>query len=182
MGAEGLPAFTYATVGATQDPAIVANPPDGYRAFERVVRLGEGSELWARAARATLRFGIQRDAGVRLTRAGIADAQAPVIAGESFLLRIPSWPRWFPARVVWVVDTTSLVGFGYGTLPGHAESGEEAFIVERRADDSVWFTIRAFSRPPMLWWRAVDPVLRRVQAAMTRRYERAAAGWNHDSS
>ncbi len=171
--ADDRPALTYAPVGATRDPAIVTSPPDGYRALERVVRLGEGSELRARAAHAILRFGIQRAAGLRLTRPEAADADAPVNEGERFRLRVPPWPGWFPAQVVWVLDTPATTGFGYGTLPGHAESGEEAFILEHRADDSIWLTIRAFSRPPTLWWRAVDPALRRVQAAITQRYERA---------
>jgi len=175
MSSDASPALTYAPIGATRDAAIVASPPDGYRAFERIVRLGEGAELWGRATHAVLRFGIQRGAGVLVTR-GLADTWTPVTAGESFRLRVRPWPWWFPARVVWVAETPALVGFGYGTLPGHAESGEEAFILERRADGSVWLTIRAFSRPPNAWWRAVDPVLRRVQAAMTRRYERALAG------
>ncbi len=165
-------ALSYAPVGATRDPAVVASPPDGYRAFERRVRLGAGPETWQRAAHAILRFGIQFGAGVRVTRT-VADAETPLVVGEDFRLRIPPWPKRFPARVVWVQQEPRVVGFGYGTLPGHAESGEEAFILERHGDDSIWLTIRAFSRPPTAWWRSVDPLLRRVQAAMTRRYERA---------
>src|SRR5262245_46391050 len=39
-------------------------------------------------------------------------------------------------------------GFASGTLPAHAESGEERFIVEwDRADGGVWYDILAFSRP-----------------------------------
>lgn len=163
--------MTYAAVGATRHADVVANPPPGYRAFERTTRLGDGAPLWTRAANETLRFGIQRGAGLRIRRA--VGPEVAVVAGERFWLRVPPWPRWFPAQVVWVVDEPAVVGFGYGTLPGHAESGEEAFIVEQRADGSVWLTIRAFSRPPTLWWRTVDGLLRRVQAAITRRYERA---------
>ncbi len=176
QGADARPRLTYAPVGSTRDPAVVTSPPAGFRAFERTVRIGEGPECWARATHAILRFGIQQRSGVRLTRPEAASADAPAIVGERFLLRVVPWPKRFPAEVVWVIDTSEVVGFGYGTLPGHAESGEEAFILERRADDSVWLTIRAFSRPPTAWWHAVDPILRRVQAAMTRRYERALLG------
>ncbi len=167
------PGWTYPSVGATRDSAIVANPPAGYRAFERIVRIGDGAQVWARAGRAILRFGIQRASGIRVTRPEVDDVDAPVTAGEGFELRIPPWPTRFPARVVWMREEPLVVGFAYGTLPGHAESGEEAFILERRSDESVRLTIRAFSRPPTFWWRAVDPLLRRVQAAMNRRYERA---------
>jgi uncharacterized protein (UPF0548 family) len=81
-----------------------------------------------------------------------------------------------PARVVYVVDEPERKGFAYGTLRGHPENGEEAFLVEKRADDSVWLTIKAFSRPANRWWWLVYPVLRVTQEVFTRRYERALTG------
>lgn len=78
-----------------------------------------------------------------------------------------------PVRVVYVIDEASRVGFAYGTLAGHPESGEESFIVEHRADDSVWLTIRAFSRPSTWYYRLAAPILRFQQAKFTRRYLRA---------
>jgi uncharacterized protein (UPF0548 family) len=55
------------------------------------------------------------------------------------------------ARIVYVVDDAPparRVGFAYGTLIDHAERGEERFIVEYQpADESVWYDLRAFSRP-----------------------------------
>lgn len=79
-------------------------------------------------------------------------------------------------RIVYVIDEPTRRGFAYGTLPGHPESGEEAFVVEQRDDASVWLTIRAFSRPahPALW--LVYPLLRLVQAIVTSRYEHALTG------
>ena len=47
-----------------------------------------------------------------------------------------------PCRVVYVIDEPSRRGFAYGTLPGHPESGEEAFIVEIDETDEVWFSVR----------------------------------------
>ena len=81
-----------------------------------------------------------------------------------------------PARVVYVVDEPTRRGFAYGTLPGHPEDGEEAFIVELADDDSVWIVIRAFSRPSRWYWWLVSPVLRLTQEFYTRRYLRALAG------
>jgi uncharacterized protein (UPF0548 family) len=81
-----------------------------------------------------------------------------------------------PARVVYVVDEPTRRGFAYGTLPGHPEDGEEAFIVERGDDGSVWLVLRAFSRPATWYWWMVAPVLRLTQAFYTRRYGRALAG------
>lgn len=53
-----------------------------------------------------------------------------------------------PVRVVYLVDEPHRKGFAYGTLPGHPESGEEAFVVELHDGGAVTFAITAFSRPP----------------------------------
>lgn len=98
--------------------------------------------------------------------------------GQTVELVIPFGPFGVksPARVVYVVDEPKRKGFAYGTLPGHPEDGEEAFLVELSADGSVWLTVRAFSRPATWYWWAVYPVLRLVQEFYTRRYLRALAG------
>ena len=98
--------------------------------------------------------------------------------GDTANLVIPFGPLGIaaPVRVVYVVDTPTRKGFAYGTLPGHPESGEEAWMLDQSDDGSVWLTIRAFSRPSTSLWWVVYPVLRIVQAVYTRRYERALAG------
>ncbi|TDW31532.1 DUF1990 family protein [Cryobacterium psychrophilum] len=78
-----------------------------------------------------------------------------------------------PVRVVYVIDETARVGFAYGTMKGHPESGEESFIVEKREDDSVWFTLRSFSRPSTWYYRLASPILRVQQERFTRRYLKA---------
>jgi uncharacterized protein (UPF0548 family) len=96
--------------------------------------------------------------------------------GDTAKLRMALWPFPIPARVVYVIDEPARRGFAYGTLPGHPERGEEAFVVERQPDGSVWLVIRAFSRPSnALMWIAY-PVARLLQAFYTARYERALAG------
>ena len=80
-----------------------------------------------------------------------------------------------PVRVVYLIDEPFRKGFAYGTLHGHPEMGEEAFVVEQKDDGSVWLTVRAFSRPSNRWWRAISPVLRLMQDMYTRRYLRALA-------
>jgi uncharacterized protein (UPF0548 family) len=52
-----------------------------------------------------------------------------------------------PCRVVGVVDEPTRWGFAYGTLPGHLEQGEEAFVVSTSPEETVRFDIVAFSRP-----------------------------------
>ena len=60
-------------------------------------------------------------------------------------------------------------GFAYGTLPGHPESGEESFVVERRGG-ATFFTVSAFSKPVDPLARLAGPLGRVVQRSITRRY------------
>lgn len=69
-----------------------------------------------------------------------------------------------------MIDEPARSGFAYGTLPGHPESGEEAFIVDIDEADEVWFTVRAFARPGTLLARISGPLGRGVQRLVTRRY------------
>jgi uncharacterized protein (UPF0548 family) len=105
-----------------------------------------------------------------------ADGSALIRPGDTALLRWPLWPSNIPARVVYVIDEPDRKGFAYGTLPGHPERGEESFVVERRADESVWLVVRAFSRPANAFFWASYPALRLMQAIFTARYLRALAG------
>ncbi|MDQ1609143.1 MAG: hypothetical protein QOE16_1875 [Microbacteriaceae bacterium] len=112
----------------------------------------------------------------RTSETVFADDGTPyILDGMTAVLKIPVWPLTFsaPLRVVYVIDDKDRVGFAYGTLHGYPVSGEEAFIVEHRADDSVWLTFRAFSRPSAWYYRLAAPILRFQQWRFTRRYLRA---------
>ena len=98
------------------------------------------------------------------------EGDAIVRAGDTGLLRAPFWPKAFPVRVVYIVDEPARRGAAFGTLPGHPLAGEELFVVERRDDDSVWLTVRLFSRPANAFWAATLPALKLVQALLVRRY------------
>ena len=142
----------------------------------RTVRIGDGEACFVRASDATMRFGIQRGSGLAVTSGdGLAGGGSPLRAGDTAVLRLRLGPLALriPVRIVYVIDEAHRRGFGYGTLRGHPESGEEAFVVEWRGDDSVWLEIRAFSRPahPLLWLGY--PVLRLFQEVYTRRDLRA---------
>jgi uncharacterized protein (UPF0548 family) len=68
----------------------------------------------------------------------------------------------------------SRFGFAYGTLPGHAESGEERFSIEwDQNTNQVSYDILAFSRPNYLLARLGYPMVRRAQKRFAR--ESAAA-------
>ena len=78
-----------------------------------------------------------------------------------------------PVRVVYVIDEPVRKGFAYGTLPGHPESGEEAFIVKLHTNGDVTFAITAFSRPRTFLTRVGGSVGRAIQSRVTNRYLRS---------
>ena len=107
-----------------------------------------------------------------------SEGQPFIAPGDSATLVIPFGRIGLraPCRVIYVIDEPKRKGFAYGTIGGHPESGEEAFIVDQTDDGSVWLTVRAFSKPASWQWWAVYPVLRSAQAVFTRRYFRSLSG------
>jgi uncharacterized protein (UPF0548 family) len=160
--------LTYTAVGATRD---LADVPAGFRPLERRAVIGAGAEAFAAARARILRWGMQLGSGMTLDMA----VERDIRPGDEVRLTIPFGPLRVkaPARVVYVVDEPRLAGFAYGTLPGHPECGEEAFLVELGPDGVVSAVIRAFSRPASWFWRLGAPVLRLAQELYTRRYLRA---------
>lgn len=163
----GRGALTYSSIGATIDGHV----PEGFRAVERVRVIGDGPTSFQEAVAATMNWGIQRGSGVR-----VRAAERPLRSGDDVVMRVPLWPRDVPCRVVCVIDEPRRAGFAYGTLPGHPERGEEAFVVELDEDGSVRLRIRSFSRPASLIFWIGYPVVRLMQEIYTRRYERALTG------
>jgi uncharacterized protein (UPF0548 family) len=75
-------------------------------------------------------------------------------------------------RIVYVINDEIPIkrfGFAYGTLVGHAESGEERLVVEwNRDQDTVWYDILAFSRPQKIFARLGYPLSRSLQRKFAR--------------
>ncbi|MFD3514117.1 DUF1990 family protein [Streptomyces sp. NPDC058657] len=174
-GTGRAPEYTYAEVGTTRHGSTPC--PAGFRPLLVRVALGAGPHVQRAAGAAVLEWRMHRDVGVRI------DAQAEVAApgvGVVVGIGVGRWRVKAPCRVVWAVDEERRAGFAYGTLTGHPECGEEAFLVETADDGSVWFTVRAFSRPAAWYARAGGPVTRLLQRAYARRcgrmLRRVAAG------
>jgi uncharacterized protein (UPF0548 family) len=161
--------FSYSAVGATS-----SQPPDGYVVDHIRVRLGRGEEVYARAKEVLRRWG-QFDLG--WVEAWPPDT--PLRAGEVVAVMSRQFGLWWlsACRIVSVVSEDGPVarfGFAYGTLPDHAGSGEERFLIEwERASGEVWYDILAFSRPQWLVARLGYPYMRRLQKRFGR--ESAAA-------
>jgi uncharacterized protein (UPF0548 family) len=65
-------------------------------------------------------------------------------------------------------------GFAYGTLPGHAEKGEERFTIEwDRENGAVFYNVLAFSQPAHPLARLGAPFARRLQNRFARDSVRA---------
>ena len=156
--------FTYDYVGATANDPLPAN--FGHLERWRTLRDSE----FETAAAQLMSWRIHEAAG--LTVSASSPRVEPDAVVEMFL-----GPRWMRiravCRVVYVIAEPDHVGFAYGTLPGHAESGEESFILDHR-DGQPRFTVRAFSHPASRLSRFGGRLTGKVQVVMAERYLRAA--------
>lgn len=156
----------YDEVGRT-----AADLPDGYRHVQEQVVLGRGRVLFDRVAAEVMAWQVQSRSGIRV-RASDPVARVGSVVGLG--IGIGRIAVTAPCRVVYVVDEPLRQGFAYGTLGGHPESGEEAFVVSfTPASDEVTLHVTAFSRPATLLTRLGGPVAHLGQDLMTRRYLRA---------
>jgi uncharacterized protein (UPF0548 family) len=154
--------LTYDEVGATSGPL-----PAGYHHVKKSAVIGRGRPRFEEAADKGMRWGMLRGAGLRV------EATSDVAAVGSEVI-VHLGPVRAPCRVVYVIDEPDRRGFAYGTLPGHAESGEERFVVRYDpATDEVYAEVVAFSRHATWWSRLGSPVTSVAQRAITDRYLRA---------
>lgn len=161
--------FSFAEVGATRQGLDAPNkPPSGYNADRNRVRLGTGEPVFARAC-AALR-------GWRMFPApwtSITPADAPIREGSIVAMQAHALGLWWlnACKIVYMLDETTPMrrfGFAYGTLPAHVEQGEERFSVELHGDGSVWYDLRAISRPRYWPVRLAKPLARRLQERFVR--------------
>ena len=172
-------AFSYPEVGASARD--LTEPPDPRYDLDRHrFRVGRGRAAFERAREALFSWRHFDVPWVEL-HGGHAPARPEQVVAT--LVSIAGF--WFlnPCRVVYVdpggPDATR-AGFGYGTLPGHAERGEERFRVTFSPDgEEVHYELQAFSRPALLATRLAYPFARRVQLrfaeSSARALERAIA-------
>jgi uncharacterized protein (UPF0548 family) len=156
--------LTYPAVGAT-----AAVPPAGYVVDRTRIKLGEGAGTFAAA-----QVALEHWEHFRLGWVEAWPPDAPIQVGQVVSVIARLFGLWWlnACRIVYVVNEEGPVkryGFAYGTLPGHAESGEERFTVEwHEEDDAVWYDILAFSRPQQLLVRLGYPFARRLQKRFAR--------------
>lgn len=150
--------FSYPETGESN-----GGSPAGYIVDHTRARLGQGAEDFS-AACAALRDWRMFPAG--WTK--ISPTAAPIVVGQTVAMQAKGPGLWWlnACRIVYVIDETVPVrrfGFAYGTLLSHVEQGEERFSVELHPDGSVWYDLRAFSRPRFWAVRLAKPLARKLQ-------------------
>lgn len=159
--------LTYREVGQT-----AGTLPPGYHHLRGSAVIGSGAEVFAGAAHALISWQAHLRAGLR-----VAASAATAEPGAVALLGLGAGPIRIaaPCRVIYAANEPHRRGFAYGTLPGHPERGEEAFIIEQHRDGAVTFTITAFSAPATLIAKASGPAGRAIQRRIIGRYLHALA-------
>ena len=147
--------LSYPEVGLT-----ASQPPAGYAVDHTRVLLGQGEPVFAAARQALQRW---QQFGTGWLE--IWSPDTPIARGEVVAIVARSVGLWWlnACRIVYVVDETGRFGFAYGTLPDHAGTGEERFLVELDEDGAVWYDILAFSRPQHSLAKVGYPFVRVVQ-------------------
>lgn len=143
--------------------------------------IGHGIGAFESASSALISFNVHRAAGMSVNEEGtlvqlsLGPTLNPVsvlcksngIPGEDLQRHSANNGQVFPG----VLNTIMV----YGTLPRHIESGEEAFLVYMDSEERVYSQIVAFSRHQWLVAKLCDPLARKGQDFITRRYFNALA-------
>src|SRR5436305_11951031 len=132
LGVQARLGLTYPAVGAT-----AAVPPAGYVVDRTRIKLGKGARIFA-VAKAALRRWEQ----FRLGWVEAWPPETPIQAGQVVAVVARIGGLWWlnACRIVYTVEEKGPAhryGLAYGTLPEHAESGEERFTVEWHGGDGA---------------------------------------------
>lgn len=152
--------YTYAEVGATN-----TTPPVGYNVDHNRIQLGSGEATFHGAVDALKKWRHFELGWVAIVPRGVR-----VEVGAMVAVKARAFGTWSlnALRVVYTIEESRRFGFAYGTLPDHVEKGEERFLVEWLADDTVWYDILAFSRPQHPLVKFSAPLARRLQHQFAR--------------
>jgi uncharacterized protein (UPF0548 family) len=149
--------FSYVEVGATRE----YGRPESYNLDHNRMELGRGAEVWERAKSAIRSWKMFEHS---LTQ--IFWPNTSIVAGNTvgMLAHHLGFHSLSACRIVYVIDEPKRFGFAYGTLPAHAETGEERFSVEwDQNTDIVTYDLYAFSRPRALMAKIAAPYSRSLQ-------------------
>lgn len=147
--------------------------PAGYTLDHNRVQIGKGAHDFTAACDLLREWRMFPSPWTR-----ISPAMAPLREGVVVAMQAHALGLWWlnACRIVYLVNEEAPIrrfGFAYGTLPAHVEQGEERFSVELHPDGSVWYDIRAFSRPRYWPVKLAKPLGRRLQRRFVRESQKA---------
>lgn len=162
--------LSYREVGASSEAH--AAPPN-YNLDHNRALIGRGPAAFAAACDALRDWRMFPGPWTRILPCG-----SPTTVGNVVVMQAHALGLWWlsACRIVYAIDDAAPVrrfGFAYGTLLPHVEQGEERFMVELHADGSVWYDLRAFSRPRYWPVRLAKPLARRLQRRFVLESQRA---------
>jgi len=156
-------ALSYDQVG------IARQSPGGFNADLTSAVIGHGQQTFERAKNALAQWRHYEMGWVALFPRGASIEPGTVVA---VLVRHLGFWSLNACRIALVIDEDGKVrryGFAYGTLPEHAERGEESFTIELHGkDESVWYDIFAYSRPNHSLAKLGYPITRSLQKRFAR--------------
>ena len=154
--------FSYKEIGMTRETKLIY--PDYVTDHSRI-HLGEGSAVFDRAVK-----GLRDWQHFKLSWLSICSGEIAIEPRSIVGLLIPLGPfsLLYACRIVYVINNEDngiqKYGFAYGTLPQHAECGEERFTLEwNKLDNTVWYDILSFSHPNNFLIKIANPIARLVQ-------------------
>jgi uncharacterized protein (UPF0548 family) len=149
-------ALSYPEAGATRDAAQLP----GYDNDFNKVCLGEGAEVFQSAYNALTRWEHFPIHWVK-----IGPGMPPIREGQKVAMQARAFGLYWisAAQIVYTIAEPRRFGFAYGTLNAHVECGEERFLIEWLPDNTVWYSLTAFSRPRRWFIRLGYPLARQLQ-------------------
>lgn len=147
--------FNYQAILGTKKEGIV-----GYDNDHNFIEIGKLQKNWDQAKAALNEW---RQFPVPWTK--IESSSEKIKEGLTVGVYFKIFGLWWinSARVVYTIDEPNKFGYAYGTLPGHLESGEECFWIERDDNGMISYHIRAFSKPDHFLVRLAYPIARMFQ-------------------
>ena len=164
--------LTYNGAGITMDPTRFSSESNGRR-FEASRCIGSGDVVWTAAATALMGWQVKTRSGFCVEDSSSRNAEHVSLGRLWLIAKIGPLRIHEPIEIIAIVDEHDQKGYAYGTLEGHPVNGEEAFVLERKPDDSVWLTIRSVTWRTRGLWRLATPVVRVLQPFYRWRYLRS---------
>lgn len=167
-------AFTYKDVGFTKTKNT--EPPQGFNLDRRRIVLGHGEQVFLKAKECVKNW--------KMYDVGWMDIHRPLPKIEegaisvTFLKLCGIWFTAIPCRIIYTINEElpdkHQFGFGFGTIEGHPEKGEERFLVEwNKEDDTVHYEVYAISRSGHFLTKCGYPVMRYLQGCFFRDTQQA---------